>query len=155
MTEPTPATDLTRLLDIFASGWNAASGTTLASAFADDADFLNVMGLHAHGRDLIARGHDEILSTVFRGTRMTAVVDSVRFLRPDVAAVEATLSLRRADGQPFALGDSLRGPMPSTKASYVATKEGDRWSIAVFRNMVPFARPAAGPVERELEAARG
>jgi hypothetical protein len=45
--------------------------------------------------------------------------------------------------------------MPSTKAGYVATKEGDTWSIALFRNMVPFARPAAGPVERELEAARG
>ena len=153
MTRPTSAADVTRLLDIIASGWNAGSGTTFASAFADEADFINIMGLHARGREIIARGHDEILATIFRGTRMTAVVDSVRFLRPDVAAVEATLSLQRADGRPFSLGDS-GVPMPSTKASYVATKEGDTWSIAVFRNMVPFARPAAGPVERELEAAR-
>jgi uncharacterized protein (TIGR02246 family) len=153
MTQPTTASDVTRLLEIIATGWNAASGTAFASAFADEADFINIMGLHARGREVIARGHDEILSTIFRGTRMIAVVDSVRFLRPDVAAVEATLSLQRADGQPFSLGDS-RVPMPSTKASYVATKEGDAWSIAVFRNMVPFARPAAGPVERELEAAR-
>jgi uncharacterized protein (TIGR02246 family) len=155
MTQPTSASDVTRLLEVITSGWNAASGTTFASAFSEDADFINIMGLHAGGRAVSARAHDEILSTIFRGTRMTAVVDSVRFLRPDVAAVEATLSLQRADGQPFGFGDSLRGPMPSTKAGYVATKEGDTWSIALFRNMVPFARPAAGPVERELEAARG
>jgi uncharacterized protein (TIGR02246 family) len=156
MTSPT-ATDtaeVTRLLETIASGWNAASGAAYASAFADDADFINIIGMHARGRDLIARGHDEILSTVFRGTRLTAVVDSVRFLRPDVAVVETTLSLRQGDGLPFTFGDPSRPPMPHTKAGYVATKEGDTWSIAVFRNMVPFARPAAGPVERALEAAR-
>ena len=150
MTQPTSAPDVTRLLEIIASGWNAASGTTLASAFADEADFVNIMGLHARGRDVIARGHDEILATVFRGTRMTAVVDSVRFLRPDVATVEATLSLQDADGQPFA--GPFNSQMPFTKAGYVATKDGDTWSIAVFRNMVPFVRPAAGPVERSLGA---
>jgi uncharacterized protein (TIGR02246 family) len=155
MTQKTSATEVTSLLDIIASGWNAASGATLASAFGDEADFINIMGLHGRGREVIARGHDEILSTIFRGTRMTAVVDSVRFLRPDVAAVEATLSLQGPDGQPFTFGDPSRPPVPHTKAGYVATKDGDTWSIAVFRNMVPFARPAAGPVERALEAARG
>jgi len=79
------------------------------------------MGLHGRGREVIARGHDEILATIFRGTRMTAVVDSVRFLRPDVATVEATLTLQGADGQPFA--GSSQAPMPPTKAGYVATKE--------------------------------
>jgi uncharacterized protein (TIGR02246 family) len=153
MTPPTDTLEVTRLLGIFASGWNAASGATLAEAFADEADFINIMGLHGRGREVIAGGHDEILATIFRGTRMTAIVDSVRFLRPDVATVEATLSLQGADGQPFA--GPFKAPMHHTKAGYVATKEGDTWSIAVFRNMVPFARPAAGPVERTLQAARG
>jgi uncharacterized protein (TIGR02246 family) len=152
MTPETPATEVARLLETLARGWNAGSGATYASAFAEDADFINIIGMHARGRDLIARGHDELLSTIFRGTRMTAVVDSVRFLRPDVATVEATLSLQRADGQPFTFSDPSRPPMPHTRAGYVATKERGTWSIAVFRNMVPFARPAAGPVERELEA---
>jgi hypothetical protein len=35
------------------------------------------------------------------------------------------------------------------------TKEDDAWSIAVFRNMVPFGRPTAGPLERELMASPG
>jgi len=39
-----PAADVTRLLDIIASGWNAASGTALASALADEADFIKHHG---------------------------------------------------------------------------------------------------------------
>jgi hypothetical protein len=48
-------------------------------------------------------------------------------------------------------------PMPDkawlpdyTTAGLIATKESGRWEIAVFRNMVPFARPVAGPLDREL-----
>ena len=145
----TPHTDddqqtVTGLLETFAQGWNAASGATLASVFAADADFINVMGLHARGREMIAEGHDQLFATVFRGTRLTPQIDAIRFLRPDVATVEATLRLQTADGQPF-MG-------PGSKAGFVATKDGDAWSIAVFRNMIPFVRPAAGSVERSLGA---
>lgn len=143
----TPADDaaVRRLVDVFAEGWNAASGGTLAQAFATDADFTNVMGLHAKGRDLIARGHDEILATVFRHTRLTTTIDRVRFLRSDVAVVDATLTLAHADGRPFEMG-----PGGYSKAELVATKEQDTWSIAVFRNMIPFVRPLAGPLERSI-----
>ena len=45
MTQPTSASDVARLLETIASGWNAGSGATYASAFSEDADFINVMGL--------------------------------------------------------------------------------------------------------------
>jgi hypothetical protein len=32
----------------------------------------------------------------------------------------------------------------------VATREVEGWTIASFVNMIPVARPAAGPVERSL-----
>jgi uncharacterized protein (TIGR02246 family) len=133
------------LVDTFVQGWNAASGAALAEAFAVDADFINVMGLRARGRDVIARGHDEILSTVFRGTHLTAAVESVRFLRPDVGTVGATLTMSQADGQPHPLL-----PKGGSKASFVATKEHGTWLIAAFCNLIPFARPIAGPVEGAL-----
>ena len=136
---------LTQLVDTFVQGWNAGRGEHLARAFAPDADFTNIMGLHAHGRDVIAQGHDEILSTVFRGTRLEASVDQIRYLRPDVAAVNVSFTLRGADGQPLPM-------FPGGRSScvFVATNEGGTWEIAVFRNMVPFARPPAGDVERSL-----
>jgi uncharacterized protein (TIGR02246 family) len=139
--------ELSGLVDTFVQGWNAASGESLARAFAADADFTNVMGLRAHGRDLIARGHDEILATVFRGTRLAAAITQIRYLRPDVAVVDATLTLRGADGAPLAML-----PAGQSSAGLVVTREGGTWAIAVMRNMIPFARPAAGAVERSLEA---
>lgn len=136
--------ELSGLIDTFVAGWNAGSGERLASAFAPDADFTNVMGLHARGRDVIARGHDEILATVFRGTRLEATINQIRYLRPDVAAMDVTLTLRGADGQPLAM---LPG---GSSAGLIATRDAATWAIAVFRNMIPFTRPAAGPVERSL-----
>jgi uncharacterized protein (TIGR02246 family) len=148
MTATRDGADLSGLVDTFVQGWNAGSGEHLARAFALDADFTNVMGLRAHGRDVIARGHDEILATVFRGTRLDATVDQIRYLRPDVALVDVTFTLRGAGGQPFA-----RMPAGQSSAGFVATNESGIWAIAAFRNMIPFARPLAGAVERSLAGA--
>jgi uncharacterized protein (TIGR02246 family) len=137
--------ELSGLIDTFVQGWNAGSGERLARAFAPDADFTNVMGLRAHGREVIAQGHNEILATVFRGTRLEAAINQVRYLRPDVAAVDVILTLRGADGLPVAML-----PAGQSSAGLVATRDGGSWAIAVFRNMIPFTRPAAGPVERSL-----
>jgi uncharacterized protein (TIGR02246 family) len=139
---------LSALIEAFVEGWNAGSGERLARPFSTDADFTNVMGLRAHGREVIARGHDEILATVFRGTRIAATVDQIRYLRPDVAVIDATLSIRGADGQPLAMM-----PGGTSSAGVVATRDSGSWAISVFRNMIPFSRPAAGPVERSLAAA--
>jgi uncharacterized protein (TIGR02246 family) len=140
-------TALTELVDTFVHGWNAGSGDSLARAFALDADFTNVMGLYAHGRDVIALGHNEILATVFRGTQLQAAINRIRYLRPDVAVVDVSFGLRRADGQPL---DMFPGGQSS--AGLVATKDSGTWTIAVLRNMIPFQRPAAGNVERSLAA---
>jgi uncharacterized protein (TIGR02246 family) len=146
MTPTQDELEIRKLVDGLVAGWNAHDGTAFARQFAADADFTNVMGLHARGRDVIARGHDEIFATIFKGTTLTATVEGIRFLRPDVATVSVALALRQKDGMPW-------GPFPRTLAGLVAVRDGESWSIAVFRNMVPFQRPAAGPLERSLGAA--
>ena len=133
------------MIETFVAGWNAADGTKLASVFTPDSDFTAITGLHARGRDLIARGHDEILSTIYRGTKNSATVESIHFLRPDVAVADVKFMLRKADG-------SLAFGIPHTSAGVIATKDDGVWAIAVFRNMVPFARPVAGPVEQQAQA---
>lgn len=142
MTQGADEAAIRRLVDLFTEGWNAKKGETCARPFAVDADFINIMGLKARGRDLIARGHDEILSTIFREMRISSTMESLRFIRPDVAIVDVT----------FTLQGQAQGPLPFTRSSagVVVTREGDSWSIVNFRNMIPFERPAAGPLEREL-----
>jgi hypothetical protein len=88
---------------------------------------------------MIARGHAGILADIYKGTRLQATVESNRFLRSDVAVADVTLEARN-----FPFG--LRKMLPLV----VATWETGAWSIAVFRNMVPYERPGTGPVESEL-----
>jgi uncharacterized protein (TIGR02246 family) len=84
---------------------------------------------------------------VFKGTTLAARVDQVRFLRPDVAVADVAFSLREKDGK-------ASDRFPGSMAGLIAVRDGDAWSIAVFRNMIPFQRPPAGPVERSLAAER-
>jgi len=133
------------LVQTFVNGWNASDGTALARPFAVDADFTAITGLKAKGREVIAKGHNEILATLYRGSVNSAKVDSIRFLRPDVAVADVTFRFV-GDIRPFGL--------EKTSCGMVCTKDNGTWSIGVFRNMIPFGRPTAGPLERELAARR-
>ena len=129
------------LIETFVKAWNAGDGDACAAPFAPDADFTAVTGLQVSGRDLIARGHREILATVFRGTRIRAAINRIRFVRPDVAIADVTI---RFDVQPQAF--HVDRAMPGV----VAVKGPEGWSIVDFRNLIPFGRPMAGPLEQEL-----
>jgi uncharacterized protein (TIGR02246 family) len=133
---------LEALVATFVAGWNAGSGEICGRPFRADADFTAVNGLRAKGREQIARGHDEILSTVFRGTRNSAAVNDITFLRPDVASADVTFRIQWMADKPWL--------PPLSSCGIIATKDNGQWSIAVFRNMVPFERPVAGPLDREL-----
>ena len=131
------------LIDTFVTGWNAGNGARLASVFSENADFTAITGLHARGREVITKGHDEILSTIYRGTNLWSEVELVDFLKPDVALVNVKFFLQKH-------GHSFFPGVTSTSCGIVALRTDGAWEFAAFRNMVPFARPVAGPVEREL-----
>src|SRR5215470_19839748 len=101
MTPTQDEVSIRKLIDGLVAGWNAQDGRAFARQFAADADFTNVMGLRAHGREVIARGHDELFATVFKGTTLLPAIEQVRFLRPDVAVAEVVLTLRENDGTPW------------------------------------------------------
>jgi uncharacterized protein (TIGR02246 family) len=129
------------LVEVFVEGWNTGDGAACARPFAADADFTAVTGVQVRGRDLIARGHTEILATVFKGTRLRPAINRIRFIRPDVALAHVTLSFEIPPAG-FDVKPTLLG--------IVATKDSEGWSIADFRNVMPFSRPLAGPLERQL-----
>ncbi len=131
------------LIETFVAGWNRADGRELATVFTENADFTAITGLHARGRLAIAQGHSEILATIYRGTTLACEVELIDFLRPDVALVNAKFFLEQ-NGLSFFPG------VTHTSCGIIALRTDGAWQLAAFRNMVPFARPLAGPVEREL-----
>jgi uncharacterized protein (TIGR02246 family) len=107
-----------------------------AALFADDAEFVNAIGLHWHGRAQIEVAQANNHATIFKESHLDNVeshLDNVRvrqrFLTPDVAVVHATWDLvgqRRRDGQAVAPRAGV--------ITMVLTKDGEAWPIAVFQN---------------------
>jgi len=110
--------------------------------FHEDADFTNVWGMTAHGRKAIEEFHRPLLEGDGSGPipsfkhAETKVLDArIRFLRPDVAVMDATWSQTGAVQNGQDMG-SRKGLL-----MLVATKEQDGWGIAVMHNMdLPVAK---------------
>jgi uncharacterized protein (TIGR02246 family) len=120
------AEDAAALAARLENAWNAGDGQAFAAPFAEDADFVNVLGMHARGRDEIAAGHDEIFRSIYAGSTVRYRVETARLLRPDVALVHmhGTLVIPA-------------GPMEGTheaRPSLVLARDGGEWRIESFHN---------------------
>jgi uncharacterized protein (TIGR02246 family) len=78
---------LRELAEKLEDAWNASDSVAWAALFADDADFIHILGGHFHGRAAIEQGHRTIFDTIYKGSRNKFTVEKVRSVRPDVAIV--------------------------------------------------------------------
>jgi uncharacterized protein (TIGR02246 family) len=126
MIDPALADDAAALAARLQDAWNTGDGAGFAAPFSDDADFVNVYGMHARGRAAIAAGHEFILKGMYAGSRVAYQVESARMLAPTVALVHLGARLSIPAG-PMA-GDHEARP------SLVLTRAGEAWQIASFHN---------------------
>ena len=106
--------------------WNAADGSGFARPFAEDADFVNIRAEHMRGREVIARGHQGIFNTIYKGSVVSLKVEAVREIAPSVlvAHVKSTLN-------------APTGPLAGEHRSLftmVLVQQGTEWQIAAFHN---------------------
>jgi uncharacterized protein (TIGR02246 family) len=119
-----------KLIDGLVDAWNCHDAGAFADAFAVDADFTNVFGMRAKGRSAIFEFHAPLFETMFKHSRLTATAVEVRFLRPDVAAVDVHWEMsgaRDPKGNEWPLRHGLM--------NLVVTNEQGSWLIAVMHNM--------------------
>jgi uncharacterized protein (TIGR02246 family) len=142
------------VVDEFAAAWNRGDSMAVASLFAPDADFINVLGRHERGQKAIEAGHREILDTVYRGSRNRYTVRAVRPLTDDLVVVFADALLELA-------ANGIEREL-SARPTLVMKRENERWRIVVFQNTMvagaaarsgadlPLMRPDAPGAGREL-----
>jgi uncharacterized protein (TIGR02246 family) len=118
------------LFDQQSEAWNRHDGESLAAGFAQDADFINITAKALRGRAEIARHHNEIFSGVYRNATGERGELRIRFIRPDVATIEASSKLT-LPGQPDRHAHFLA----------VASRQDGKWELRAFHNMVPFVPP--------------
>jgi uncharacterized protein (TIGR02246 family) len=121
-----------------AESWNRHDMMAFAAAFAANADFVNVIGMHWQGRQEIEAKHTVTHRTIFRNSTLQVIDQSVRFLSPRIALAHVSTELKGAE--------SLRERVaPETRRALmtcVLVKEADRWLITAAHNTdivpVPF-----------------
>jgi uncharacterized protein (TIGR02246 family) len=107
--------------------WNNGDSVAWTAEFANDADFIHVLGGFFHGRPDIERGHRTIFDTIYKGSHNRLEVEKVRLLRPDVAVVFVRASLTwYLNGQ-----EQQIEARPTLVAQRAPTGE---WKIVVFQN---------------------
>jgi uncharacterized protein (TIGR02246 family) len=131
------------ITDRFLAGWNAHDAHVFASAFAPDADFTNVRGVSASGRENIEQFHALAFQKMFMQSHQTAEVKKIRFLKPDVAVVDVRWEMTGAltpEGGPR--------PVRTGLLDLVFTSSGVSWLITVMHNVELTPVAAASPASK-------
>jgi uncharacterized protein (TIGR02246 family) len=121
-----------RVLDDFQKTWNVHDAMAFSMLFAEDADFTNIRGQGAHGREAVEKFHAERYLTIFKYSQLLIVETRIRFIKRDVAAVDARWEMtgaRTLQGVDVGLRKGL--------LNYIMTKQGDTWMITVMHNVSP------------------
>jgi len=116
------------------TSWNAADGAGFAQPFSEDADFVNIRGEHFRTRVAIAKGHQVIFDTIYRGSSVQFEVESVRSLDSGVLLAHLKSTLRAPSGP-------LEGEHHSL-ISIVVVQDGNQWRIAALHNTLVAQPPS-------------
>ena len=124
--------------DRWMGGWNAHDAHQFSSVFAKDADFTNVRGQSASGQAEIEKFHAVAFERFFKQSHQTGEVTKIRFLRPDLAAVDIHWEMTGAF-------DNTGKPVPyrTGVANCVFTRSGGEWLVTIMHNtaLTPWVQP--------------
>jgi uncharacterized protein (TIGR02246 family) len=119
-----------QVLKNFEETWNGHDVNDFSLLFATDADFTNVFGMQSHGREAIKQFHAPLFATMFKSSILTIAEIKIRFIKSDVAAVDANWKMSGAtdpNGNPWLDRNGL--------INLIMTPGNDGWVITVMHNM--------------------
>jgi uncharacterized protein (TIGR02246 family) len=110
--------------------WNRHDMAMHTSAFANDADFVNVLGLYWHGRAEIEARHVELHRKIYRDSSMKLLNCGLRLIAPNVVLAQIHWEMTGHETPPFAPFAPVRQGL--TTAVFV--QRDGRWSIVSSHN---------------------
>jgi uncharacterized protein (TIGR02246 family) len=111
--------------DSFANAFIQKNAELRASIFAEDGTFVTPQGDFLQGRDAMVKDFGpEAQQAVNSSTQAAFSNYRVRFIKPDVAFVDALLTVRNVNGP-----DGTTIPVIPINFFYVAVRHGDKWLI--------------------------
>jgi uncharacterized protein (TIGR02246 family) len=116
------------------TAWARGDAKSYAAIYTPDADLVNIMGEHLHGRPTIATKLQQYFNTQLKNTRLLEMDEKVRFVSPTMAIIvrkSCVLYNKEKACRPDALSINTN----------VAVKSSGHWQIASFQNTLIRPRP--------------
>ena len=110
--------------DTFAKAFVQKSAELRASLFAENGTFVTPVGDFVQGRVAMVKDFGAEAQAVNSTTLAEFSNYRIRFIKPDVAFVDALVTLRNLNGEHGAII-----PVMPANFSYVAARHGDKWLI--------------------------
>ena len=124
--------------DTFANAFVQKNAELRASTFAEDGTFVTPQGDFLQGRVAMVKDFGPEAEQAVNGTTQAAFSNyRVRFIKPDVAVVDALLTVRNVNGP-----DGTIIPVIPINFFFVAVRHGDRWLIQDGRAHFAAAPPS-------------
>ncbi|HKV90703.1 MAG TPA: SgcJ/EcaC family oxidoreductase [Thermoplasmata archaeon] len=137
-----PEAAIRALVADFRAAWNDQDAAKLAAVFAEDAEFTSWRGDRVGGRVGVRTHHAAVFAGILRGTTLNVDGVLIRFVRPDVAAVDVWWAISGTRDESGGLTPPRRG----VQAWIVDRDVHGRWLIRVFHN-IELPRDAPGPAQ--------
>jgi uncharacterized protein (TIGR02246 family) len=137
----TDRSEIERLAAGFTDSWNSHDMTQFARLFADDADFVNVVGIWWKNREEIEKAHAYSHSTFFKNSRLSGQIAGLKFLRRDLATVHILWELVGQIEPDGSVGQPRKGVL-----LLVCGKQNGAWRIHTAQNtdiVAALTQPAA------------
>jgi uncharacterized protein (TIGR02246 family) len=115
----------------YAEAWNGHDMAALACTLADDADWINIVGMHWRGKAAVVKAHDVYHRTFFRNTALDFTDIDLRPIAPD--AVVAVVTIKVGD---FTPPDGRPRIGTQDRLSLVIAKRSGGWRIVHGHNTV-------------------
>ena len=112
--------------------WNISGGRGYGEGYTEDADFVNIIGMHFSGNKLIEKRHVHILETFLKDSKFEVNTVQLREIQPNIvmAFVNWTVHGFRTPGS----DPNLMGTVRSGIFSHVFVKDQGKWKIAASQN---------------------
>ena len=110
--------------------WNRHDMAMYGAQFADDADFVNVLGMHWHGRSAIEEQHAVVHRTIFRDSILKVLDYSLRPLAPDAILALIRWEMTGHQTPPGVRFEKVRHGI----ITGIFVEREERWVIGAFQN---------------------
>lgn len=126
---PADEADVRAAVTTFETGWNLHDMDTMFRAFAPDAEFVNIVGMHWRGLPDIKRAHQLMHESYFRATDNKIESIDARSVAPEAAVAVVTWKKGA-----FTPPDGVtRPPSRDVMTLFLVKREG-RWQIVGAHN---------------------